>query len=173
MNSQSWQQAEIHYLCTVWWEDMWGTSLSGRVPPSRRCPRAFGMTKQFIWNMVWETFLQKRGYSSLIMPFFLAVLPQNFGKERFSGSPQLNKQQNIALLLIRVYFMLWERHWYHNLGKLTLHETEIIPSTLNLISQDLWTSLYYHLKVLQAFHWATRNRHSFPKSSNVYVPNME
>lgn len=178
MNSQSWQQAEVHCLCTVWYEDMWGTSLFGSVPPSRRCPWAFGMRKQFKWNMVWETVLKKRGYSSLIMPFFLAALPQNFGKEQFSGYPQFNMQQNTALLPIHVYFMLWERHWYHSLGKLTLHETEIIPSTLNLISQDLWTSSYYCtvqkcLKVFQAFHWATRNRHSFPKSSNIYVPNME
>lgn len=105
----------------------------------RKCPWAFGMRKQFKWNMVWETVLQNRHTDPLQCPSFW----QHYHKT-------LEKNNSLVILHLasnrtqsHVYFVFWERHWSHSLRKLTSQKIEIIPSTLNLLSQDVWTTLYY------------------------------
>lgn len=127
--------------------------------------------KQLKWNMVWETVLQKQHTDPLQCPSFWQHYHKTLQKNNFLVIFHLASNRTQPC----VYFVFWERHWYYSLRKPTLQKIEIIPSTLNLLSQDVWTTLYYFtvqkcLKVFQAFQWATRNRHSFPKSSNIFVP---
>lgn len=172
MTSQSWQQAEFT-VSALYYRRVCEVLHCLEVRPFQKTPLSIWDVKQFRWNTVWETVLQNQHTDPLQCPSFWQHYHKTLEKNNFLVVLSLasNKTQSY------VYFVFWERHWYWSLRKLTSQKTEIIPSILNLLSQDLWTTLYYFtvqkcFKGLQAFHWTTRNRHSFPKSSNIYVPNI-
>lgn len=131
------------------------------------------MRKHFKWNMVWETFIQNQHTDPLQCPSFWHHYHKTLEKNNSLVILHLASNRTQS----HVYFVFWERHWSHSLRKLRIQKIEIIPSTLNFLSQGVWTTFYYFtvqkcLKVFKSFQWATRNRYSFTKLSNIYVPNI-